>query len=179
MPKTKQQKKEIVEKISQKLPKAKIIIFTSFAKGGEKGLSVSQTQELKRNLKKTDSEYVISRKTLIDVALNKASYSGVLDVKKFEGSLGLAFGYDDIISTSKTVYAFSKANKAMQLLGAVMGKEFIGSDKLIELARLPGREVLISKIVGLIKSPLSGLANVLQGNLKNLVLVLSNIHPVK
>ena len=175
MAKTKLQKKEIVEEIGKKLPKAKIMVFTSFAKGGEKGLNVKQTQELKRSLKKVDSEYVISKKTLINVALNNASYSETVDVSKFEGSLGIVFGYDDIISTSKVVYTFSKTNKALRLLGAIMGKEFIGSDKFIELAKLPSKELLIGRVVGLIKSPLSGLVNVLQGNMRNLVLVLSNI----
>lgn len=175
MPKTREQKKEIVKELTGKLPRAKIVMFASFAREGEKGLSVSQSQELKRNLKKTDSEYFVSKKTLINVALKQASYSGAVDVNKLGGSLGLIFGYGDIVSAAKTAYTFSKANKALSLLGALMDKKFIGAEKLVELAKLPSREVLLGKVAGLIGSPLSGLANVLQGNLRNLVLILSNI----
>lgn len=175
MPKTREQKKKIVEELFERLPKAKIVMFASFAREGEKGLSVSQSQELKKNLKSTDSEYFVSKKTLIDVALKQASYSDTVDASQLNGSLGLIFGYGDVVSAAKTAYMFSKTNQALSLLGALMDKKFIGAEKLVELAKLPAKEVLLGEAVGLIGSPLSGLVNVLQGNLRNLVLVLSNI----
>ena len=175
MPKTKLQKINTVKDLSEKLPKAKIIVFTSFSKFGEKGLSVQKTQELKRNLRSTESEYIVSKKTLMGVAFKNTEYSDMVSMENFDGSVGLVLGYGDIISASKSVYNFSKSNTSLKILGALMDKTFIGTDKFIELARLPSREVLLSKMMGVLSSPMSGLVNVLQGNLRNLVLILSNI----
>ncbi len=69
--KSKQQKKEELSELKDKLAKAKIIVFSSFARGGEKGLNVSNMRELKRGLKTFDSEYLVEKKTLLNKALTQ------------------------------------------------------------------------------------------------------------
>lgn len=69
--KTKEQKKETLKKISDKLSKAKIVIFTSFMKEGEKGLSVSEAQELRRSLREVESDYMISKKKINRCCIRK------------------------------------------------------------------------------------------------------------
>jgi len=85
------------------------------------------------------------------------------------------FGYGDVISPSRSAYMFSKKNSPLRLLGALMDKEFIDEGRLNQLATLPTKEVLLSRMMGMIQYPLSGLASVLEGNTKNLLLLLSNI----
>jgi len=96
-------------------------------------------------------------------------------MKKFDGSVGVVFGYGDVISPSRSVYMFSKKNSPLRLLGALMDKEFIDEERLNQLATLPTKEVLLSRMMGIIQYPLSGFLSVLEGNTKNLLLLLSNI----
>lgn len=160
-----QQKKEELAKLKEKLAKSKLTVFTSFAQKGEKGLNVSDMQTLKKNLRKTDSEYTVGKKTLLDKALKSkfrnVDMSGEADIFSFDGSLGVVFGYGDEIAAAKSVYDFSRKNKALKLFGALFGSKFIDAKNFIELAKLPGREVLIGRIMGLMKYHVSLLANVL------------------
>ncbi|MBI2063547.1 MAG: 50S ribosomal protein L10, partial [Candidatus Yanofskybacteria bacterium] len=57
------QKKEELTKLKDKLAKAKIVIFSSFAREGEKGLNVAEMRELKTGLRVVKGDYVIGKKT--------------------------------------------------------------------------------------------------------------------
>lgn len=167
--KSKIQKKEAVKDLDNKLSKANIIVFTSFAKEGEKGLNTSQMQTLKKSLRSSNSEYVVGKKRLIDVALKnnpstRAQGEGKhsqIDIKEMEGSVGVVFGYDDALATSKALYDFSKTAPALRLLSAIMGSEYLSGEKIIALGKLPSREVLLSRLIGMIQYPISGLVSVL------------------
>jgi large subunit ribosomal protein L10 len=103
--------------------------------------------------------------------------SGVQDVdpREFEGSLGVVFGYEDPIDTAKSVYEFAKQNSALVIHGALFEDSFINAARFTELAKLPGREVLLGRTLGMLQYPMTGLATVLQGNIRNLLLILKNI----
>jgi len=159
-----QKKKELV-KLKDKLSKSRITVFTSFAREGEKGLDVVGMQTLKKGLRKVDSDYVVEKKTLLDKALDvknkNADVSGKIDVFSFGGSLGVVFGYGEETAIAKSVYDFSRKNTALKTLGAIMGGKYLDGKAFVEFAKLPSREVLIAKILGLMKYPLSAMANVL------------------
>lgn len=148
-----------------KVPKSKITVFTSFspstdsgrAKTGEKGLSVAQMTELKRLLRSMHSEYLVTKKTLIDRAFKGAKHEG-LDVYGMEGSIGLVLGEDDPYLVAKKVYEFSRKNQALHFWGAVMDGKFIGPDGFLEIAKMPSKEVLIGRLLGMLTYPMRGLA---------------------
>src|SRR3989338_1354245 len=167
--KSKTKKAEELGLLKDKLPKFEIIVFTSFSKTGEKGLSVAQMTELKRLLRSLGSEYFVTKKTLIDLALKDKNYDG-LDVYGMEGSVGLVLGSgessgakpgisvdDDSYAIAKKVYEFSKKNPALNFWGAIMDGKFIGRDAFLEIAKLPSREVLLGRLVGMLTYPMRGL----------------------
>lgn len=153
------QKKQELANLKNKLSKAKLVILSSFARAGEKGLAVSEMRELKKALRAVEAEYVISKKTLFDKAMKERDKS--LDVFQYEGSLGVAFGYADELFAAKTVYNFAKKHPALKYFGAIWGDKFLDFVQLTEFAKLPSKEVLISRLLGMMKYPLSALANVL------------------
>ena len=155
--KSKIQKKEELGLLKNKLPGSKITIFTSFSKAGEKGLSVAQMTELKRLLRSLKSEYFVTKKTLIDLAVRDKQYDG-LDVYGMGGSVGLVLGDDDPYAVAKKVYEFSKKNPALYFWGAIMNGKFIAIDTFLEIAKMPSREVLIGRLVGMLTYPMRGLA---------------------
>ena len=176
--KTFKQKKEDFEVLQDKISKSKITVFTSFAREGEKGLQVSQMRELKKELTQQESEYVVGKKTLIDKALHMRRVEGV-NVFSMPGSMGVVFGYGDEVATAKSVYAFAKKNPAMKFFGALFGGTFIDEGRFTALAKLPAREVLIAQVLGMMQYPILGLVNVLQGSIRNLVVVLDQVSKKK
>lgn len=175
MPKSREQKKEIVEKLADKLKRAKIVVFSSFSQRGKKGLDVTAMMNLKNALKQINSEYAAAKKTLLQLALNQASLGEKIEVKDFEGSVGVLFGFDDLIEPAKILYKLSKENKALVIYKGVMDKNILSEVQIKELAILPPKDVLLGQAVGMVRYPLSGLVNVLQANIRNLVLALANI----
>jgi large subunit ribosomal protein L10 len=149
--KSKQQKQKELKQLKSKLPAAQITVFTSFARTGEKGLSVAQMTELKRMLRSIKSEFVVTKKTIIDRATKGA------DVYAMNGSLGLVVGNDEPYSVARKIYEFAKKNTALQFFGALFNGTFINKEQFMEMAKMPSREVLIGRLFGMMKYPVTGL----------------------
>jgi len=173
MSKNIEQKNQEVERLSDKLAKIKIGVLTSYT-----GLKVMDMNELRRGLQAEGVEYQAAKKTLLKVALEKAGIKDT-DPKNLEGSLALAFGYDDEVSAPKFLKKFQKSNENLKILGGIYEGQFISAEKILELASIPSKEELMAKLVWTIKGPLSGFYNALNGNLVGLVNVLNAVKDIK
>ncbi len=174
MAKSKEQKKQIVESLIDKIERSKSIIFTKFS-----GLQVKENEELRKELKKENSEYYVAKKTLLDLAFKKFEVEN-LDVKSLEGQLAAVFGYEDEVMPAKVVDKFAKDKEGkIEFLGGVLKNKFISAEEVKSLAKLPSKVELYAKIVGSLNAPISGFVNVLAGNLRNLVYVLKAIEEKK
>jgi large subunit ribosomal protein L10 len=172
MAKTKEQKKEILKDLADKISKAKSIIFTKFNR-----LGVKDNEELRKELKKGGSEYFVVKKTLMDLAFRDSKIEG-LDVKNFEGQIAAVFGYTDEIAPAKIVFNFKKKledKETVEFIGGILENKYIDSEEVKQLASLPSKQELFAKIVGSINVPVSGFVNTLAGNLRNLVYALNAI----
>jgi large subunit ribosomal protein L10 len=159
--KSKEQKKKGLAELKDKLSKAKIVIFTSFARTGENGLSVAEMRELRRGLKDSQSEYLVEKKTLVDKALREAKKKEA-DIFGYDGSLGMVFGYGEETTVAKSVYNFAKKHPALKYFSAIWGDGFMDLAQFVEFAKLPTKDVLISRLLAMMKYPLSALAMVLK-----------------
>lgn len=165
---TKTQKENLVKDLVEKLAKAKSAIFVDYA-----GLTVGKITELRRKLKEQGAVLKVVKKTLIDLAFKKANLDDI-EAKKMIGQIALILGEDEL-APAKISYDFSKSQEQLKILGGILNSNFIDSAEIVELAKIPSRQELLAKLVGSFGSPLSGMVNVLQGNLKNLVYLLSQI----
>ena len=172
MPITKAKKQEVAKELVDKFKKAKIAIFSDFH-----GVSVSKSQALRRLLKKEESEFKVSKKTLLDRAL-KESGAG-LSAKALQGEIGVAFGYGDEVAPARTLWKFSRQNETFKILGGILGGKILSGKEILALAKLPSREVILGQLVWTLVSPIRGLETVLQGNLRSLVVVLNKIKEQK
>lgn len=87
--------------------------------------------------------------------------------------MGLAFGFEDEIMPARLVYQLSRNVEGLKILGGFIENEFKDAEEIIKLAQLPSRIELLAKLAGSVASPISGLVNVLQGNIKGLITVLA------
>jgi len=169
MPLTHEQKQNILKDLTDKFGRAKAAILVDFNK-----LPVSKTMELRRNLKSANAEYKVAKKTLISRVLRFGHFEDV-DLDNFKTQVGIVFSYVDPVATAQSVWKFSKVNEALKILGGFLGFDWQDRNKIIALAKLPSREILLRQFVRTITAPLSGLVGVLQGNVRNLVSVISQI----
>jgi len=166
---SKEKKQEIINSLTDKLSRQKTVVFFDY-----NGLRVERIQELRSKLREKDADCQVAKKTLIDLALKKAGFKDVA-VRDLSGQVALAFGYKDEILPAKILYNFSKDNESLKILSGLVNGEYMDSAGIISLAQLPSREELFAKLVGNISSPLFGLINVLQGNMRKLIFVLKNM----
>jgi large subunit ribosomal protein L10 len=166
---TKEKKKKILEELKEKIGKQKIMIFVDFTGVKSKDLFL-----LRRKLKELGNEMKVAKKTLINLALKEKNLN-VIDVRKILGEVAVIFGMKDEISSAKTVYEFSKENKNLKILGGILEKNFIGPEKIEELAKLPTKEELLAKLISSISAPISNFIYVLRSIPQSLVFVLSQI----
>ena len=166
---TREKKQNILKDLTDKFGRAKAAIFIDFNK-----LSVAKTMELRRLLKQIGAEYKVSKKTLINRVLKSGDYKGI-NLDELKTQVGVVFSYDDPVLAAQSIYKFSKLNEALKILGGFLGFNWQEKEKIVILAKLPSREVLLGQVARAIAAPLSGLVTVLSGNMRNLVNVLNNI----
>src|SRR3989344_3386757 len=149
--KTKQQKQASLKETKEKLSRAKVAIFTTFAQHGAKGLNVSGMRELRKSLRPLDAEYTVEKNTI---------FNRVVD-QKLPGSLGVTYGYGDPYAIAKALFQFAKKNPVLKLFGGLMGNTVLDEAMVVEMAKMPSKEVLIGRLVGMLSYPLRSFAVVL------------------
>lgn len=168
MPQTREQKQETVQGFAEQLQKQNAMVFVDV-----KGLDVKALASLRKQLKALGSQITVIKKTLFQRALQEKEIA--IDTKKLEGQVGVVFAFKDAIEPIRAAYGFAKKEEHLKILGGYFEQEFRSPETVKEIAQLPTREQLLSRMVGVIQSPLQGFRNVLEGNIKGLVYVLSQI----
>lgn len=169
---TRQQKKEIVKEIAEKLRNSKAVVFSDF-----KGLMVKDMAALRKELRASGVELKVLKKTLINVALKDAGIE--MDARKIEGQIALAVSSLDEVAAAKIIAKAAKANENLKIVGGILGVKELSAEEVNALAKLPSKEELLGKLVGTLNAPVSGFVNVLAGNLRGLVNVLKAISDAK
>ncbi|MCR4312193.1 MAG: 50S ribosomal protein L10 [Candidatus Uhrbacteria bacterium] len=173
MPKTRDQKREIVVKIANRLGKMKGAAFSSVS-----GFTMAQADKLRAKAAEKNVEVFIAKKTLLTLAAKEAGIDGV-DATKLEGSVLTAVSYSDETSAAKVLKDLTKENEAIVILAGILEGKLIGAAEVKRLADLPSKEQLLGQLVGTLNAPISGFVNVLAGNLRGLVTVLGAIKEKK
>ncbi len=146
----KSKKEEMIKELEGAIKESESLVFVNFH-----GMKVADETVLRRNLREQGVGYKVSRKTLLARAL-KGKAEG--EIPELAGEVAMAFS-KDATSSSREVYNFQKTHKGMlNILGGIFDGKFVGSAFMMELATLPTKEVLLSKLAFLFKSPMQRLA---------------------
>lgn len=174
MAKSKEQKKEILQTLKEKINDSKSVVFTSFDT-----LSVTEGEELRQNLRKEGGEYYVAKKTLLDKAFSEKKIES-LNIKDFEGKIATVFSYDDEVAGAKALADFKKSHEnKVNFVGGILEGKFLSSEEVDNLSKLPSKIELYAKITGSLNAPISGFVNCLSGNLRKLVYALNAIKEAK
>lgn len=174
--KNRQKKEQIVAKLSEKIAKAKAIVFTNY-----QGLTHKQLEELKKVLKDVNAEFVVTKNTLLKLSLEKSNVKSQMSKvgSALQNPTAALFAYDDVITPLKQI------SKTLKLLGlptikfGIIDNQALTGDQLLKLAILPSAEVLLAQVISGLKSPIFGLHRALSWNLQKLIMTLSAIQQNK
>jgi large subunit ribosomal protein L10 len=162
-----------LKEITENLSRAKAVILTDLS-----GLSVAGQTELRNQLKAVAGQLKVYKNTLLWRGLKETGYPVEDDKNSLTGPSAVVFAFEDEVAVKK-VYEYSLKNERPKFKFGFLGKEFLSRARVLELGQLPSREILLAQLVCGLNSPLAGLARVLQGNLRKLVMVLSQIQKSK
>ena len=154
MNKNRELKEAKVAEIKEKLEKSKAVVLSKY-----QGLTVEEDTTLRKNLREAGVEYKVYKNTLVILAAKELGLDGI--VEYFEGPVSVAFGYDDVTSAARVINDFAKDHKKLELKAGIIEGEIYDEAKINQLATIPSKEVLIAKLLGSIKSPISSFARVL------------------
>ena len=149
-----QLKEAKVAEIKEKLEKAQAVVLTKY-----QGLTVEEDTQLRKNLREAGVEYRVYKNTLVTLAAKELGLEGIIEY--LEGPVSIAFGYEDVTAPARILNDFAKDHKVLELKAGIIDGEIYDSDKIKQLATIPSKEVLIAKLLGSIKSPISSFARVL------------------
>lgn len=169
MAKSKIQKQEIIDKVVEKFKTMQSAAFTSMS-----GFTMAQADELRKTAKESGVEIFVAKKSLLAIAAKEAGLENV-DPNTFEGSILTAVSYDDEVSAAKILKAFAKKNESFVFAAGVLEGKGLTAQEVTQLASLPSKQELLSKMVGSLNAPVTGFVNVLAGNLRGLVTVLDAV----
>jgi large subunit ribosomal protein L10 len=164
----KPEKVAAVEEIKEKLDSSAVAILTGF-----QGLSVAEITELRKLFREADVDYKVYKNTLTSLAAKQLDMAGVDEY--LVGTTALAISREDPVAPAKIVKDFSSKHGHFKVKAGILNKQVIASDKVIALADIPPKEVLLGMVLGGIQAPVSGLLRVLQGPLQSLASVLKNL----
>jgi large subunit ribosomal protein L10 len=162
---TREKKGELVSAYVAKLRRCQAVIVTEY-----RGLKVKQLQDLRRELRTSNSELLVAKNTLITRALVEIGMAAPETLLK--GPTAVAFCFGEIAAPAKALNKYAKDSKVLVVKGGVIGKSSFDETGVQQLAELPGREQLQAQVVGVLQGPLVGLVNVLAGPMREFVSVL-------
>ena len=166
MPKTRDEKTQIVADLTKTFKEMKSAVFADF-----KGLKVKDITELRRLCHVNKISYGVAKKTLIRLAAKNAGLD--FNPDSMDGSYAMACGLEDEVAPAKMLADFAKKHEALKILGGILEGKTVDKGVIGFLAKLPSKPELLAKLIGSLQSPISGLVNVLVGNLRGLVQVLN------
>ncbi|MFA6475354.1 MAG: 50S ribosomal protein L10 [Patescibacteria group bacterium] len=170
MPKNRAQKAQLLEAITGALNHKGVVFFS------HTGLKVTDLEALRKDMRKENSTVMVAKRNLLLLALKQQGIA--VDAAQLDGAVAVAVG-DDEITPAKVVATFKKKHEAVAFFGGLMEHRFMTAAEVQQLSTLPGKQELLAKLVGSLQSPMTGMVNVLVGNVRGLVTALDAIRAQK
>ncbi len=148
-------KKAIVAQLTERFQSAQAGVLADY-----RGLTVAQDTELRSKLREAGVEYTVLKNNLVRFAAKNVGLDDLDPV--LHGPTAIATSADDVVAPAKVLVEFAKENEALELKGGFVDGKVISVDEVKVYAAIPSKEVLISKMLGSLQSPISALARTLQ-----------------
>ena len=147
-------KQPIVEKIAEEIKDAQSVVLVDY-----RGLTVAQDTELRKQLREAGVIYKVYKNTMMKRAFEGTEFAALDDC--LEGPSAIAISKDDATAPARIICNFAKKAEALEVKAGVVEGSVYDAAGIQELSKIPSREVLLSKLLGSLQSPITNLARVL------------------
>lgn len=140
-----------------------------------RGITVAGVAELRGRLREADATFRVVKNTLTERAADAADAAVLKD--HLAGPTALTFVRGDAAAAAKAIADFQRASGGdlLPFKGGLMGGAPLDAEQITAISRLPSREVLYGQLVGVVASPITGLARGLNGLLSGLAVALGGV----
>lgn len=145
-------KSELVASLGELFKSTEVVVVAHYS-----GLTVSQMQTLRRQMKQAGASVKVAKNRLAKIALEGSDVASIAPLLK--GPTLIAFSGDPV-AAPKVAVDFAKAHERFVILGGAMGKTALDTNGVRALAALPSLDELRAKLIGLIQAPATKIAQV-------------------
>lgn len=145
------EKQKIIDQIHSQITTAKTTIVVQF-----QGLDVTSLSTLRKELRNAGAEIKIYKNNLFDRALANTEFNELS--KELIGPNAFVFGFENDLNTAKILANFAKQNKLLKLKAGIFENQVIDKQKLVVIASLPPKEILLSMMLNVLQAPVQKLA---------------------
>lgn len=159
------QKQEFVASLAAILAETSMVVVTRNA-----GLTVAEVTDLRRKMRAAGATFKVAKNRLAVRALDGTKFDGIAPMLK--GPTALAWARDPV-AVAKVAVEFAKANEKLVLIGGALGTQTLSADGVKALSELPSLDTLRAGLLGMLATPATRIAGVLQAPGGQLARVLS------
>ena len=163
-----EQKAAVIDEVAAQISESEAVFAVDY-----RGISVPQAADLRTRLREADASFRVVKNTLTERAADKAGADGLKEL--LEGPTAMTFVRGDAALAAKALADFRRTSGLLTFKGGWMNGAALDAGQIDDIARLPSRDVLHGRLVGMVASPLTGLATSLNGFIGGLARQLQQI----
>lgn len=148
-------KQPIVEAISADIKDAQSVVIVDY-----RGLTVAQDTELRKQLREAGVVYRVCKNTMMKRAFEGTEFEGLSNV--LEGPSAIAISKEDATAPARIICKFAKEADKLEVKGGVVEGTVYDVAGITEIAQVPSREELLSRLLGSMQSPITNFARVIK-----------------
>lgn len=151
------EKAAVIDEVAAHIQESEAVFAVDY-----RGMSVSQAADLRNALRQADARFSVVKNTLTERAADQAGADGLKAI--LQGPTAMTFVKGDAALAAKTLSDFRRDTGGLVVFkGGWMNGESLTADQVDAIAKLPSRDVLYGRLVGMVASPLTGLAAAMGG----------------
>ena len=147
-------KQPIVDEISAVIKDAQSVVVVDY-----RGLTVAEDTQLRKQLREAGVSYKVYKNTLVKRAVEGTDFEPISEV--LEGPSAFAVSTEDATAPARVLAEFAKKAPNLEIKAGVVEGTYYDAEGMKAIAAVPSREVLLSKLLGSLQSPITNLARVL------------------
>ena len=147
-------KKPIVDEISANIKDAQSVVLVDY-----RGLTVEQDTQLRRKLREAGITYKVYKNTFMNFAFKGTDCEAL--TQYLEGPSAIAISNDDATAPARVLAEFAKTADKLEIKAGIVEGTVYDAKGMASIATIPSRDVLISKLLGSLQSPITNFARVM------------------
>lgn len=147
-------KKPIVDEITAAVKDAQSVVLVDY-----RGLTVEQDTQLRKALREAGITYKVYKNTMMNFAFKGTDYEALIPY--LAGPSAVAISTEDATAPARVICKFAKTAEALEVKGGMVEGIAYDAKGIAEIAKIPSREELLSKLLGSIQSPVTNFARVM------------------